>query len=72
VRVESSPQPTRRKSLILLSGGLDSSANLAFAVYFDEPVLALTIDYGQRAAIAEIAAAKKLQLTMELNIKSLT
>lgn len=60
MRVESSPQPTRRKSLILLSGGLDSSANLAFAVYFDEPVLALTIDYGQRAAIAEIAAAKKI------------
>lgn len=58
--MESSPQPTRRKSVILLSGGLDSSANLAFTAYFDEPVLALTIDYGQRAAAAEIAAAKKI------------
>jgi 7-cyano-7-deazaguanine synthase len=50
---------TRRKSVILLSGGLDSTANLAFADYFDEVVLALTIDYGQRAVKPEIAAAKK-------------
>lgn len=58
--MESSPQPGRRKSLILLSGGLDSAANLAFTAHFDEPVLALTIDYGQRAAKPEIEAAKKL------------
>ena len=50
----------RRKTLILLSGGLDSAANLAFAEHFDEPVLALTIDYGQRAAAAEIRAAEKI------------
>ena len=58
--MESSPELIRRKSLILLSGGLDSAANLAFTAYFDEPVLALTIDYGQRAAKPEIEAAKKL------------
>jgi 7-cyano-7-deazaguanine synthase len=51
---------SRLPSLILLSGGLDSSANLAFADHFDKPVLALTIDYGQRAAKPEIVAAKKL------------
>lgn len=51
---------SRLKSLILLSGGLDSSANLAFAHYFDTPVLALTIDYGQRAAKKEIEASAKL------------
>jgi len=50
---------SRRKSLILLSGGLDSAANLAFSVHFDQPVLALTIDYGQRAAKREIEASKK-------------
>lgn len=50
----------RRKSVILLSGGLDSSANLAFTEYFDEPSLAVTVDYGQRAAKPEIEAAKKL------------
>ena len=58
--MKSTPQTDRRKSLILLSGGLDSAANLAFTVHFDEPVLALTIDYGQRAAKPEIEAAKKL------------
>ena len=56
---ETSPQPSRRRSLILLSGGLDSSANLAFTHYFDEPTLALTVDYGQKAAKSEIAASKK-------------
>ncbi len=57
--MESSPQ-SRRQSLILLSGGLDSAANLAFAQHFDDPKLALTIDYGQRAARSEIQAAEKL------------
>jgi 7-cyano-7-deazaguanine synthase len=51
---------SRLKSLILLSGGLDSSANLAFAHYFDTPVLALTIDYGQRAFKPELKASKKI------------
>jgi 7-cyano-7-deazaguanine synthase len=50
----------RVKSVILLSGGLDSSANLAFARAYDEPLLAITADYGQRAAARELAAAKSL------------
>lgn len=51
---------SRLKSLILLSGGLDSAANLAFAEHFDQPVLALTIDYGQRALEPELRASQKL------------
>jgi 7-cyano-7-deazaguanine synthase len=50
----------RRKSVVLLSGGLDSSANLALCQVHDEPVLALTVDYGQRAAHREIEAAGRL------------
>jgi 7-cyano-7-deazaguanine synthase len=50
----------REKSVVLLSGGLDSSANLAFCRLRDEPVLALTVDYGQRAASSEIRAARAL------------
>ena len=50
----------RRKSVILLSGGLDSAANLAFTEHFDEAVLAVTVDYGQKAAKPEIDASKKL------------
>jgi 7-cyano-7-deazaguanine synthase len=48
------------QSVILLSGGLDSAANLAFCRAKDDPVLALTADYGQRAAAREISAAKAL------------
>jgi 7-cyano-7-deazaguanine synthase len=51
---------SRLKTVVLLSGGLDSSANLAIADHFDRPVLALTVDYGQRAAAPEIRASRKL------------
>lgn len=50
----------RVKSVVLLSGGLDSSANLAMAVEKDEPLLAITADYGQRASRKEISAARAL------------
>ncbi len=51
---------SRLRTVVLLSGGLDSAANLAIADHFDRPVLALTVDYGQRAAGPEIRAARKL------------
>jgi len=51
---------SKRRSVILLSGGLDSAANLAFCREQDLPVLALTADYGQRAAQAELRASKEL------------
>jgi len=50
----------RHRSVVLLSGGLDSAANLAFCREYDEPVLALTVRYGQRAQDREVQAAKKL------------
>lgn len=48
------------KAVVLLSGGLDSvvAATLATAEY--QLVLALTADYGQRAAAMEIAAARQV------------
>lgn len=48
------------RSVVLLSGGLDSAANLAFCRERDEPVLALTVRYGQRAQDREVAAAAAL------------
>jgi 7-cyano-7-deazaguanine synthase len=48
-------------SVVLLSGGLDSAANLALArVRGGNPVLALTARYGQRAAEREVAAARAI------------
>ncbi|OFZ78632.1 MAG: 7-cyano-7-deazaguanine synthase QueC [Bdellovibrionales bacterium RIFOXYD1_FULL_44_7] len=49
----------RSKSVVLLSGGLDSAANLAIAADRDQVILAVTFDYGQKAAKKEIAAARK-------------
>ncbi len=50
----------RKKSVVLLSGGLDSAANLAFCREHDDPVLALTFRYGQKAASREAEAAAAL------------
>ena len=49
--------PVAMKAVALLSGGLDST--VAFAIRARDTVLALTIDYGQRAARREIASARR-------------
>jgi 7-cyano-7-deazaguanine synthase len=48
------------KSIILLSGGLDSTVSAALANRRTKPLFALTFDYRQRAAKREIEAAKKI------------
>lgn len=48
------------RSIVLLSGGLDSTVNLKMAQKEGEVVLALTCDFGQRAGWAEIEASKKI------------
>ncbi len=53
-------------SVVLLSSGLDSTVNLYEARERSEVCLALTFDYGQRAAEREISHAKKI--TAQLNI----
>jgi 7-cyano-7-deazaguanine synthase len=54
------------KSVVLLSGGLDSSVNLWVSQQKSQVALALTFDYGQRAASQEVsvsaALAQKLQV----------
>jgi len=47
-------------AVLLLSGGLDSAANLAFAAQLESPSLAITLDYGQKAAAQEIHSARQL------------
>ncbi len=48
----------RKKSVLLLSGGLDSAANLALCAELDQPILTITARYGQRASHKEVEAAK--------------
>lgn len=47
-------------AIVLLSGGLDSTVNLKHAVDRGGVALALTFDYGQRAAAREAAAAASM------------
>jgi 7-cyano-7-deazaguanine synthase len=48
------------KGVAILSGGLDSTVSLAAATRRMDVVLALTFDYGQRAAKRERAASSKI------------
>ncbi len=48
------------KSVVLLSGGMDSTVNLLAAREQSEVVLALTFDYGQRASQKEKEVTAKL------------
>lgn len=57
----------KHTSIILLSGGLDSTVSATIAVKKTKVLFALTFDYGQRAAKREILAAKKI--CRVLNIK---
>lgn len=59
------------RSIVLLSGGLDSAVALAMAVKETSVALCLTIDYGQRAAANEIKSSRDLADYYELNHKIL-
>lgn len=50
----------KKKSIVLLSSGLDSTVNLAIALKKTNVLLALTFNYGQRAVKKEIGCAKKI------------
>ena len=54
-------------AVILVSGGLDSALNLAMAAQAGKAKLALTMRYGQRAEVRELAAA--VQLAKHYNIE---
>lgn len=50
------------KTAILLSGGMDSIA----LAYWKRPEMAITIDYGQKPAAAEIVASREVAKTLGL------
>lgn len=57
----------KKESVVLLSGGLDSSVNLYAAIHETDVKLALTFDYGQRAAKKEIEVARSLCSTLKID-----
>ncbi len=56
-----------KKSVILLSGGLDSVVSLAFAKEEFNINLALTFDYGQRAAVQEAKSSQNISDFFNIN-----
>ena len=48
------------KSIVLLSGGLDSLVSLAIAVKSSSEVLAITFNYGQKSFNSELKASKDI------------
>ncbi|MDT8317731.1 MAG: 7-cyano-7-deazaguanine synthase QueC [bacterium] len=54
------PHRSIRKSIVLLSGGLDSTVAFKKALDETEVVLAITFDYGQRAAEREFSSASDI------------
>lgn len=57
------------KSVILLSGGLDSTVSAAIARCRTRPLFALTFDYGQRAARMEIRASRNICRVLKIEHK---
>lgn len=54
------PVEKGKRSLVLLSGGLDSAVNLLLALRRGGVAMALTVDYGQKAALRERERAAAL------------
>jgi 7-cyano-7-deazaguanine synthase len=54
------------KSVVLLSSGLDSTVNLYEAHQVGNVKLALTFDYGQRAAMKEVEQSQKLAAELKI------
>lgn len=59
----------KQKSIILLSGGLDSTVSAAIACQRTNPLFALTFDYGQRAALMEIKSSRRICRALKIKHK---
>jgi 7-cyano-7-deazaguanine synthase len=60
------------KSIVLLSGGLDSTVSATIGRQKTELLFALTFDYGQRAARMEIRAARRICRALKIKHKAVT
>ena len=62
---------SKKKAIVLLSGGLDSTVNLYEAVQVYDVVKVLTINYGQKALQKELEAAEFFSKELNLSWQSL-
>lgn len=57
---------SKKRSIFILSGGLDSTVAAWLSQKISEPVLALTFDYGQKSALREKEAAQKIASLLQV------
>ena len=71
---ETEPDDRNPEVLVLLSGGIDSAACAHFYVSLGRPTCAMHIQYGQRAAGNELAAARRVaaHYKLKLYVRSLS
>ncbi len=62
---------SKKKAIVLLSGGLDSTVNLYEAFHAFDVVKVLTINYGQKALKQELASAQFFANELKLSWQSL-
>ena len=67
-RIAGEAGDSRAEAVLLLSGGLDSTALAALV----RPALCLAIDYGQRSAVGELRAAAAICRALNLALETLT
>jgi 7-cyano-7-deazaguanine synthase len=58
-------------AILLLSGGLDSTVAAYLARKVATPVVALTVDYGQKAARQELAAAYRIARSLDIPYRTI-
>lgn len=63
------PLSSGKKAVVLLSGGLDSAVVFKTAINKGEVILALTLNYGQRAAEKEFTAASAMANRFGVNLE---
>ncbi len=62
---------SKPRSILILSGGLDSTVAAFLSQKIAQPLLALTFDYGQKSALREKEAAKKIAEALQVPHKIL-
>lgn len=59
----------KKKAIVLLSGGLDSTVNLFLAAKDFDVLLVLTFDYGQKSFLKELQSSKHFCEVLKINHK---
>jgi 7-cyano-7-deazaguanine synthase len=69
--VNTSAIPASQEAVVLMSGGIDSAACASFLLEHGNPVTAVFVDYGQRAAIPEKKSVVSLTNLLSIQLETI-